>query len=113
MTSDLQLTENQFGDAISIEILDTEGNPDNLTLYNDVKLVISTIDFSTNIYTLGISDPEIDTSQFLEGIINWIPSAAKPVPVHGDYWLQIIREATTHNKPVRKFYMQVTRNATQ
>lgn len=112
MTSDIQLVQGQFGDTIQILILKVDGEPDNLEDYNNIRLKLTTIDFSTVIYDLVKTDPEIDTSQFTQGIINWIPSSVNPVPAPGDYWLQAFRESTTiQNKPVRKFYLQVTRIA--
>lgn len=113
MTSDIQLVNGQFGDTIQILILKVDGTPDDLTVYSNVKFVLSTIDFSTNIYNLDKSAPEIDETLFSEGILGWIPSSNKPVPAQGDYWIQIFRESNTQNKPVRKFFLQVTRGATQ
>lgn len=113
MTSDFQLVENEYGDTIQILILDKDGNPDDLTVYNTIKLVVSTIDFSTNIFTLNITDPEINADLFAEGIVQWIPSANNPAPDHGDYWMQIFRGSLSQNKPVRKFYLQTTRAVPQ
>jgi len=113
LTSDLQLVNGQFGDTIQFLILKADGQPDDLTVYPTVKFVLSTIDFSTNIFNLDESEPEIDDTLFSQGILGWIPSASKPVPTNGDYWIQIFRESLTQNKPVRKFFLQVTRGATQ
>ena len=113
MTSDIQLVNSQYGDSIQILILKVDGTPDDLTVYSNVKFVLSTIDFSTNIYNLDETAPEIDTSKFAEGILGWVPSEVKPVPAQGDYWIQIFGESLTQNKPVSKFFLQVTRGATQ
>ena len=113
MTSDFQLVENEYGDTIQILVLDADGNPDDLTVYNTIKLVVASIDFSTNIYTLNTVDPEINDDLYAEGIVQWIPSANKPAPTHGDYWMQIFRGSLSQNKPVRKFYLQTTREIPQ
>lgn len=113
MTSDIQLVNGQFGDTIKILILKVDGTPDDLTVYPIVRFVLSTIDFSTNIYNLTGTDIEINETQFSEGILGWTPSVGRPVPAQGDYWIQVFRESPTQNKPVRKFFLQVTRGATQ
>lgn len=109
MTSDFQLVENEYGDTIQILILKADGTPDDLTVYNNIKLTIASIDFSTHIITLQTTDPEIDASLYSQGIVQWTPSAANPTPTHGDYWMQLFRESLSQNKSVRKFYLQVTR----
>lgn len=109
MTSDFQLVENEYGDTIQILVLDADGEPDDLTVYNTIQLAVATIDFSTNIYTLNTTDPEIDASLYSQGIVQWTPSENRPAPPHGDYWMQIFRGSLSQNKPVRKFYLQTTR----
>ena len=111
MASDLQLVEAQHGETISIEVDKSDGQPDDLTIYTDVRLKISTFDYSANVYNVTQIDAEIDDSLFSEGIILWTPSAANPIPAFGFYWLQVFREGPG-NAPVRKFFLEVTRSVT-
>jgi len=114
MVAEQQLIAGEYGDSTQIEILKADGTVDDLTVYDTIRLILSTIDFSTNIYNLTGTDPEINLTQASNGILFWTPSKTKPVPAVGDYWLQIFRESElTMKNPSNKFFIQVTRGATE
>lgn len=114
MASDLQLIEGETSNAIQFNLQDAQGNPDDLTAYAEVRLVISTQDYSSNVYNIIKANGEMDTSQFALGILKWIPSIGRPVPVAGFYWLQILREVTgaTDPVPIRKYFVEVVKRVT-
>jgi len=110
MPADFTLVEAQFGDDVDILINDVNGNPDDLTVYDTVSIIISVADFSSNTFNLvSGTDTEVITTQFADGIITWRPSSGKPVPAFGFYWLQVVRNSTTIQKPARKFFLEVIR----
>lgn len=111
MASDLQLIEGETTNAIQFTLFDVDGNPDDLTQYTQVRLVMSPHDYSANSYDIITTFAEMDTSLFAVGILKWIPSIARPVPAAGFYWLQIIREVTdaTDPVPIRKYFVEVVR----
>jgi hypothetical protein len=111
MATDLQLIEGETTNAIQFLLKDVNGDPDDLTQYTQVRLVMTPHDYSVNSYDIITSFAEMDTSLFAQGILKWIPSIARPVPAAGFYWLQIIREVTgpTDPVPVRKWRVEVVR----
>ncbi len=111
MANDIQLVEGETNNAIQFTLTKADGSPDDLTVYADVRLLISTFDYSTNVYNIVSANGEMDTSLFAEGILKWIPSLARPAPVAGYYWLQINREVTDPNDPVpvRKYSLETTK----
>lgn len=113
MANDIQLIEGEFGSPVSFEILDENGDSDDLTVYTTVRFVISQMDYSANLRNHVQTDNEIDTSLFSSGILRYTPTSTNPVPAFGHYWIQIFRELATVNKPVRKFSLLVTREATK
>lgn len=113
MTSDLQLIEGMYGAVgATFVILDEEGNEDDLTAYDSISMLIAQSDYSSNVYTAIDTDPEIDTSLFSTGRVIWTPSAAKPVPAAGYYWITVYRNSTLVSKPIRKFFLEVTPRVT-
>ena len=108
MSADIQLVEGQYGDVIEFQINKADGTGDDLTVYSSVRLVVPSADFSTNLINKTQADAEITVDA--TGLLSWIPSVTSPIPVFGFYWIQIFREGGT-NKPVRKFFLEVTREA--
>ena len=113
MVYDIQLIAGQYGDPVPLTILDSDGDPDDLTAYTNVRLVIATIDNSTNVLNKVQTDAEVDDSQFSSGILNWNPTATNPVPAAGAYIIQVFRETGSINRPVRSWSLLVTPAATK
>ena len=110
MASDITIRELIEGITIPIEIRNDDGTLDVLSIYTTVRLVISQIDFSSNVLNLTVA---ADASLALGtlGILNWTPDATKPGPVFGKYWLQVIRTSTGVDKPTKLFTLEVIRRA--
>lgn len=113
MAADLTLIEGQYGEDINFTINKEDGTPDDLTLYTDVKIILSKSDFSANVLNHPTTDPENISTQYSTGIIIWRPSLTNPVPVFGFYWVQIIRIDGSSSRPVRKFFLEIVRGVTQ
>ena len=114
MANDIQLIEGETSNAIQFLLTKPDGSPDDLTVYAEVRLVISTFDYSSNVYNIIKTSGEMDTSLFSVGILKWIPSLARPAPLAGFYWLQINREVTGASDPVpvRKYSLETTKRVT-
>lgn len=113
MAADITLIEGQYGEEIDFTITKEDGSIDDLTIYDDVKIILSTSDFSSNVYNHSTIDPENISTQYSIGIISWKPSQTNPVPAFGFYWLQIIRIDVTSSKPVKKIFLEVVRGVTE
>lgn len=112
MASDLQLVAGQYGDPIEFLLKDVNGDVEDLTIYSTVRLLISTADFTSNVYSITDGSSEIDTTNFNVGILKWTPSQSNPVPAFGFYWLTIYKEANGVNTPIRKYFLEVVRRVT-
>ncbi len=113
MAADITLIEGEYGSNIDFNITKEDGTPDDLTLYTDVKIILSTSDFSANVLNHPTVDPENISTQYSIGIITWRPSITNPVPAFGFYWVQIIRIDGTSSKPVKKIFLEIVRGVTQ
>jgi len=113
MAADLTLIDGQYGEDVDFTIRKKDGTLDDLSLYTDVKIILSTSDFSSNVLNHSTADAENISTKYSQGIISWRPSQANPVPAFGFYWIQILRIDGTHSKPVRKFFLEVVRSVTQ
>ena len=109
MAADFTLIAQQFGDDIDFFIRNESGELDDLTVYSDVRILVSTADFSSIVRDHPSTDPENITTNYSTGQITWRPSAENAVPVHGFYWISIIRQSANVKKPVRKFFLEIVR----
>ena len=113
MANDLQMIEKGAGPGtgFSVVINDEIGSPDDLTVYDFVRMVIRNFDYSGAI-VLNIDSPT-DSEIVVDALGNftYVPSNANPVPAFGNYWVQIFRETTAGslNQPVKKFTLLSTR----
>jgi len=102
MVHDLEMVALAYGpdEGFTLLINDNDGNPDDLTAYTSVKLVISDMRYSI-IKTHITPDPEIQIDA--NGIFKYKPTSSNPVPLAGKYYVQIFRKLTpTQNFPTRK-----------
>jgi len=109
MAKDILVTEGMQGQTITFNINDENGDPDDLSVYADVRMVWSPGDFSSNSINLTDGAAEIDIATL--GVLKFTPSASNPIPVFGDYIVQIFRESAGVNKPTVRFSARVTREA--
>jgi len=112
LAADITLIDGEYGNPIDFTITKEDGTPDDLTVYSDVKIVLSTSDFSANVLNHSTVDPENISTQYSTGIITWLPSSNNPVPAFGYYWIQIIRIDATRSKPVKKIFLEIVRGVT-
>ncbi len=111
MASDLIVPELTFGITIPIEIRDDDGKLDDLSVYTIVRMVIGEIDFSANVQNKTLGDAELALGT--TGILNWSPTSMNKTPAFGKYFLEVFREAANVNKPIKKFTLECTREATK
>ncbi len=103
------VTEGMAGDTITFNINNSLGQPDDLSVYTNVRMVWSLADFSANTLNLIQTDSEIDIATL--GKLKFTPTTANPIPVFGDYIVQIFREGTDLNRPTVRFSARVTQEA--
>jgi hypothetical protein len=111
MVFDLELVENAFGpsEGFSMIIKDSNGDPDNLTIYPTVRMTISDMLFtSPPVRNHTQADDELTVDA--EGGLLYLPTNANKVPPAGKYYVQVYRDSsTTSSKPIMKFSLLVTR----
>ena len=113
MVQDLELVAGAYGpdEGFTITLLDAEGNPDDLTAFDTVRLVISDMLF-TSPPTRNHTDSDAELAVDVDGQMKYIPTATNPVPAAGRYYVQIFRFATGPpelNIPAMKFSLLITR----
>lgn len=109
MAKDIMVGEGMTGQSITFSIDDETGQPDDLSVYTNVRMVWSLADFSANTLNLTQAAAEIDIATL--GKLKFTPTTANPIPVFGDYIVQIFREGTDTNKPTKRFSVRVTQEA--
>ncbi len=112
METDLQMIEKAAGPGTGFNVIikDQFGVPDDLTVYNLVRMVIRNFDYSGSPVLVRVdTDPEITVDA--SGNFLFEPSNSNPVPAFGFYFVQIFRETTVGdlNQPVKKFTLLTTR----
>lgn len=116
MVFDLELVADDFGpdQGFTLNFKNDDGTPDDLSLYNTVRLVISDMQYtSPPIRNHTQVDAELSVDS--DGDLKYIPTDTNPVPPFGKYYVQIFRVKTTPNeqKPAKKFSLLVTRTVPQ
>ncbi len=109
MAKDIMITEGMEGQSITFNINDEDGDPDDLSTYTTVRMVWSPADFSASTLNLTQAAAEIDIATL--GKLKFTPSAANPIPVFGDYIVQIFRESSGVNKPTIRFSVRASQEA--
>jgi len=111
MVYDIQLIERLFGKAaFTLTINDENGDPDDLTAYTTVRLVISLTDRSAVAARNHTqSDAEITITAL--GKLTYTPSTGNPVPGSGVYDVEVFRESVSEHLPVKKFSLLIIREA--
>ena len=109
MAKDIMVGEGMQGQSITFNINDEDGEPDDLSVYTTVRMVWSPGDFSANTINLTQAATEIDIATL--GKVKFTPSASNPIPVFGDYIVQIFRESAGINKLTVRFSVRVTQEA--
>lgn len=117
MVYELELIENDFGadQGFTMHFDKEDGTPDDLTLYDTVRLVIT---------DMAMTSPpvrnHVDTDDELlvdsDGDLKYVPTSTNKTPVAGKYYVQVFRITTTpipQQKPSRKFSLLVTRSTPQ
>lgn len=113
MVYDLELVAGAYGEneGFFVTINDVNGEPDDLTSYDTVRLVISDMQYSSPPLRNHLqTDPEIIINNL--GILQYIPSQTNPVLPAGRYYVQVFRISalSSENIPTQKFSLLVTRS---
>ncbi len=110
MVYDVELVAEAFGpeEGFTITINKADGDPDDLTAYSNVRMVISDMQYtSPPVRNHLASSANFSVDAF--GNALYTPTSTNPVPPVGKYYLQIFRETTgSLNVPTQKYSLQIT-----
>lgn len=112
MASDLQVPALASGMTIPIgPILKDDGTLEDLTTFDEIRLLIEDFDHTASVLNKVLADPEISINSLDSSILDWTPTSTNKTPAEGFYWLVIIRETTvgTLKHPARRQFLQCTK----
>ena len=112
MVYDLELVEGAYGidEGFSMQFKNDDGSPEDLTIYNTVRLVISDMQY-TSPPVRNHTQVDAELSVDSDGDLKYIPTIANPVPAAGKYYVQVLRVDTVPPevlKPAMKFSLLIT-----
>jgi len=109
MASDLQVPALASGMTIPIgPILKDNGDLEDLTTFDEIRLLIETFDHVTSTLNKVLGDAEISIDGTDSSILNWTPTNTNKTPAEGFYWLVVVRETTVGllKHPARRQFLQ-------